>query len=63
MILDSFYDYTFNTNSIDDSLFSAWIMDTPIQLGLDTGSSPRSSSHANCEDSVYKQHRTIVLTC
>lgn len=62
--LDSFNDYTFNTNSIDDSLFSAWITDTPIQQSLDTGTSSRSRSHANCESSFLKtapNHSTEVL--
>lgn len=45
----TFDDSTFYDSRIDESLFTPWIMDTPVQHSLDGGSSSTSSGNPNCK--------------
>ena len=48
LALDDLHDITFDGSCIGESVFTPWIMVTPMQHSLDGGSSSSSTSNSTC---------------
>jgi hypothetical protein len=52
LALEDLHDITFNDNCMNESLFTPWILDTPMQYSLDGESSSSSSGDPTCKSFV-----------
>ena len=52
--LDNLHDITLDDSWINEALFTPWAMDSPMQHGLDGGSSSSRSSTATCKYMVLR---------